>query len=66
VTIKLLLADDEPNQLELLVATFSNPDFSVIRARDGRQAIDMAEENLPDLIILDWMMPNISVEKKPS
>lgn len=60
MTIKLLLADDEPNQLELLVATFSNPDFSVIRARDGRQAIDMAEENLPDLIILDWMMPNIS------
>ena len=58
--IKILVADDEPNQLELLSAAFLSSEFKLFKARDGREAVDLAEEVLPDLIILDWMMPNIS------
>ncbi len=58
--IRVLIADDEPNQLELLSYNLSQSGFEVIRAEDGQQALEMIEDHRPDLVILDWMMPNMS------
>ena len=52
----MLIADDEPNQLELLSYNLSQSDFEVIRANDGEQALEMIHDHCPDLVILDWMM----------
>ena len=58
--IRILIADDEPNQLELLSYNLEAAGFEVLRASDGRQAMEMVEENHPDLAIIDWMMPHMS------
>ena len=58
--IRILIADDEPNQLELLTYNLVQADYEVIRAEDGQQALDMIEEHRPDLAIIDWMMPQMS------
>lgn len=60
MTIRVLIADDEPNQLELLSFNLTQAGFSVTKAMDGQQALDLAEELQPDIVILDWMMPQLS------
>jgi signal transduction histidine kinase len=52
----LLVADDEPDMLRFLKSQLS-PHFYVLEAVDGQQAIDKATEILPDIILLDMMMP---------
>ena len=56
----ILIADDEPNQLELMSFNLSNAGYSVIKAANGKEAIELIENHSPDLIILDWMMPKMS------
>ncbi len=56
----MLIADDEPNQLELLGFNLQKAGFAVLRANDGAQALDVIEEQHPDIVILDWMMPQLS------
>jgi len=58
--IKILIADDEPNQLELMAFNLERAGFSAIRAQNGKEVLELVEENNPDLIILDWMMPKMS------
>ena len=60
MSFRILVADDEPNQLELLTFNLTQAGFEVIRAGDGQQALDMVEEHRPDLVIIDWMMPHMS------
>ena len=60
MTIRVLIADDEQNQLELLSFNLTQNGYSVTTASDGQEALDRAEELLPDIIILDWMMPRMS------
>ncbi|MEG9863044.1 MAG: response regulator [Parvularculales bacterium] len=60
MTIRVLIADDEPNQLELLSYNLAEAGFSVTKAADGRQALELIEEQQPDIVILDWMMPALS------
>ena len=60
MTTRVLIADDECNQQELLAYNLEKAGFSVIQASDGQKALDLAEETIPDIIILDWMMPNMS------
>ena len=60
IATRVLIADDEPNQLELLSYNLGRSEFEVIRATDGQQALEMIEDHRPDLVILDWMMPNLS------
>lgn len=55
----VLIVEDNAELLNLLVETFS-PIYTVITAADGKDAITMATENLPDLIIADVMMPRLS------
>ena len=57
---RLLVVDDEPNILELLSASLRYAGFEVATAPDGQQALAVAEQFRPDLLVLDVMMPDIS------
>ena len=59
-SITVLIADDEPNQLELIKFNLEQANFDVITAENGEQTIAIAQETHPDIIILDWMMPYMS------
>jgi len=56
-TRKILIADDEPDILEILKYNLSGEGYQVITAKDGDEAIDRAKFFHPDLIVLDIMMP---------
>ena len=60
MNINILIADDEPNQLELMSFNLSNAGYSIIKASNGIHALELIENHSPDLIILDWMMPKMS------
>jgi len=55
--IKILLVDDEPDILEILSFNLSNEGYKIFTAENGKEALDVAVKQLPDLIILDVMMP---------
>ena len=54
---KILIADDEPDILEIIQYNLQAEGFEVVTARNGNEAIEKAKRTLPDLIILDIMMP---------
>ena len=54
---KILVADDEEDILEILEIRLSNAGYEVIKARDGREAVEYAFKEKPDLIVMDVMMP---------
>jgi two-component system alkaline phosphatase synthesis response regulator PhoP len=56
-TYRILLVDDEPDILEFVSYNLRKEDFQVFTASNGRDAIKMAEELHPHLILLDVMMP---------
>jgi len=59
----VLVADDEPSMLELVarhLRTMNEPKLEVIQASDGEEAWRLAREHLPDLVVLDVMMPGMS------
>src|SRR3990167_5017124 len=57
---KLLLVEDDPALAELLEYRFSNEGYSVRATPDGDEALLLAAEDAPDLIILDWMIEGTS------
>ena len=54
---KVLIADDEPDILEILKYNLSREGYQVITAKDGDEALDKAKLTHPDLVVLDIMMP---------
>ncbi|MGE5106695.1 MAG: response regulator transcription factor [Sphingobacteriales bacterium] len=54
---KILVADDEPDILEILNYNLINEGYTVITAKNGNEALDKAKQYNPELIILDIMMP---------
>lgn len=56
---KILIVDDEPNIIMSLEYTFKKNNFEVFIARDGQEALDILKIQLPDVIILDVMMPMV-------
>jgi two-component system alkaline phosphatase synthesis response regulator PhoP len=54
---KVLIADDEPDILEILKYNLSNEGYEVVTARDGDEALERARRTQPDLVVLDVMMP---------
>ena len=52
----MLIADDEPDILEILKYNLLNEGYEVVTAKDGDEAIEKARRNLPDLVVLDVMM----------
>jgi DNA-binding response OmpR family regulator len=63
ITHLVLVADDEPSMLELVarhLKSHDNPKLDILEASDGEQAWRIAQERLPDLVVLDVMMPGMS------
>lgn len=58
--IKVLIVEDEPAQMELLTYNLKSEGYDIISASDGEEGCLLAEEQTPDLIILDWMLPKLS------
>ncbi|MEO6550544.1 MAG: response regulator transcription factor [Ferruginibacter sp.] len=54
---KILIADDEPDILEIIQFNLKAEGYEVITAKNGDEAIEFAQKKHPDLIILDIMMP---------
>jgi len=54
---KILIADDEPDILEIIQFNLQAEGYEVVTAKNGDEAIEMAKKHEPDLIILDIMMP---------
>ena len=55
----ILIVDDEPELRELLSFTLSKEGYKTLTAADGQQALDIAFDTVPDLILLDLMLPGI-------
>ena len=58
-TAKILIADDDKNICELLRMYLEKEDYSVAIAGDGEEALKKFDEETPDLILLDVMMPKL-------
>lgn len=56
----VLVVEDEPAQREVLIYNLEAEGFRVISAEDGNEALVLVEEEHPDLILLDWMLPGTS------
>jgi two-component system alkaline phosphatase synthesis response regulator PhoP len=56
---KVLIVDDEPDILELIEYNLKKENYSVSKANNGKEAIEIAKKESPDLIILDIMMPEL-------
>jgi len=57
--IKILLVDDEPDILEIVGYNLSSEGYQVITAENGQEGVKKAEKELPHLIIMDVMMPEM-------
>ena len=57
---RVLVVEDEPAQREVLAYNLEAEGFAVSRAQDGEEALLLVDEDLPDIIVLDWMMPHLS------
>ncbi|MDP8993998.1 MAG: phosphate regulon transcriptional regulator PhoB [Pseudomonadota bacterium] len=57
---RLLLVEDDPALSELLRFHFGRAEFEVTATADGEQALLLAEETPPDIVILDWMIEGVS------
>ena len=56
---KILVADDETDIIEVIEMLLSSEGYEVIKAHDGLEALEVVRNVIPDLIILDIMMPEI-------
>jgi CheY-like chemotaxis protein len=56
----ILLVDDEPELLDLYTEVLELMDHRVLRAHDGREALEIAHARRPDLVVTDWQMPRMS------
>lgn len=57
---KILVVDDNAQNLELLVAYLEGLDCQIATAADGLEALEKVQEDPPDLVVLDVMMPRMS------
>ncbi len=57
MTLRILIADDDPDLREIVRLTLQRDGYDVIEAADGEQAIARAIDSAPSLILLDIMMP---------
>ena len=57
--IKILLVDDDPDVIEIIRFNLDQEGYSISTASDGKKAIEEADREVPHLIIMDVMMPNM-------
>jgi DNA-binding response OmpR family regulator len=56
----VLVADDDDDIRDLVAFRLDRAGYEVLRAGDGQQALDLAKEHVPDLAVLDVMMPKLT------
>src|SRR5712671_5197312 len=56
----ILVADDESHILHVVSLKLRNAGFRVVTARDGQEALELAQQEHPDLLITDYHMPQLS------
>jgi two-component system phosphate regulon response regulator PhoB len=56
----VLIGEDEPAQREALANNLEAEGFRVVKAENGEEGLIMVDEETPDIIVLDWMLPNVS------
>jgi len=59
-TSRILIVEDDPSLVELLRYNLENEGFDVAVARDGEAGLEAVDSDIPDLVVLDWMLPNVS------
>src|SRR5215471_21550815 len=57
--VKILVVDDEPAIVDAVATALRYEGFTVEEARNGRDALSQTMDFDPDLIVLDWMLPDI-------
>ena len=57
---RMLLVEDDAALAELLVWHFKREDFDVVHTIDGEEALLLAREKVPDIVLLDWMVEGLS------
>jgi len=57
---KILLVEDDANLVELIRYNLDKEGFDVLTTPDGEEALVLAEEERPDVVVLDWMIANLS------
>ena len=69
---RVLIADDEPHMLKFIEFTLRKGNFEILKAKDGVQALEVAEAQKPNVIVLDVLMPGMdgvtalkNLKKKP-
>ncbi len=56
----ILLADDEAHLRTLVRTTLDQPGYRILESEDGATALALARSERPDVVVLDWMMPNMT------
>jgi CheY-like chemotaxis protein len=56
----ILVADDDPDILSIVSMSLETQGYTVYKATNGREAVDLAKQHHPDLILMDMMMPIVS------
>jgi CheY-like chemotaxis protein len=56
---RVVCIEDEPDMIELMRLLLTRQGFEVIGARGGKEGVELVEKNLPELILLDIMMPDL-------
>ncbi|MBN1669067.1 MAG: response regulator transcription factor [Anaerolineales bacterium] len=59
MTARILIVDDEPRYLRLMEANLLSDQYTVLKATNGQDAVDMVADQQPDLVLLDVMMPEL-------
>lgn len=57
---RILIVEDDPSLVELLKYNLETEGFDVSVARDGEGGLEAIDTQDPDLVVLDWMLPNMS------
>ena len=61
-TARVVIVDDDDEVRQLLLRTLPASGFEILEARDGHEALALLERETPDLLLLDWHMPNATGE----
>ena len=56
----VLVADDDPDILSIVSMSLETQGYTVYKATNGREAVDLAKAHHPDLVLMDMMMPIVS------
>jgi two-component system, cell cycle response regulator DivK len=60
VTKSILVADDDPDILSIVSMSLETQGYTVYKAVNGREAVDLVKQHRPDLVLMDMMMPVVS------